>query len=94
MRVLNTNFDGSNTWRLHIQRPASADQRLLCEPARYEHRMESRYLQTRNSMKAATVLTGKVKWTATRADLVFGSNAELRAIAEVYGSSDANETDL
>lgn len=33
--------------------------------------------------------TGKVKWTATRADLIFGSNSELRAIAEVYGSSDA-----
>ena len=35
--------------------------------------------------------TGEVKWTATRADLIFGSNSELRAIAEVYGSSDAKE---
>jgi len=35
--------------------------------------------------------TGKVKWTATRVDLIFGSNSELRAIAEVYGSGDANE---
>jgi len=35
--------------------------------------------------------TGSVKWTATRADLVFGSNSELRALAEVYGSSDAKE---
>jgi len=33
--------------------------------------------------------SGQVKWTATRADLVFGSNAELRAIAEVYASSDS-----
>jgi catalase-peroxidase len=33
--------------------------------------------------------TGKVRWTATRADLVFGSNAQLRALAEVYGSADA-----
>jgi catalase-peroxidase len=33
--------------------------------------------------------SGRPKWTATRADLVFGSNAELRAIAEVYASSDA-----
>ena len=33
--------------------------------------------------------TGAAKWTATRADLVFGSNAQLRALAEVYGSSDA-----
>lgn len=35
--------------------------------------------------------TGKVKWTATRADLIFGSNSELRAIVEVYGSNDAKE---
>jgi catalase-peroxidase len=33
--------------------------------------------------------TGKVKWTASRADLVFGSNSQLRAIAEVYASNDA-----
>ena len=35
--------------------------------------------------------TGELKWTATRTDLVFGSNAELRAIAEVYASSDAQK---
>jgi catalase-peroxidase len=35
--------------------------------------------------------TGDVKWTGTRADLVFGSNSQLRAIAEVYGSSDASD---
>jgi catalase-peroxidase len=35
--------------------------------------------------------TNQVKWTATRADLIFGSNSELRALAEVYASSDANE---
>ncbi|KLT64450.1 catalase/peroxidase HPI [Pedobacter sp. BMA] len=35
--------------------------------------------------------TGQPKWTATRADLAIGSNAELRAIAEVYGSADAND---
>jgi catalase-peroxidase len=33
--------------------------------------------------------TGQVRWTATRVDLVFGSNSQLRALAEVYGSSDA-----
>ena len=33
--------------------------------------------------------TGALKWTATRADLIFGSNSELRALAEVYGSNDA-----
>src|SRR5437762_14157386 len=33
--------------------------------------------------------TGQVKWTGTRVDLVFGSNSQLRALAEVYGSADA-----
>jgi len=35
--------------------------------------------------------TGEVKWTGTRVDLVFGSNAQLRALAEVYGSTDGQE---
>jgi catalase-peroxidase len=35
--------------------------------------------------------TGKLKWTGTRADLIFGSNSELRAFAEVYGASDSKE---
>jgi catalase-peroxidase len=35
--------------------------------------------------------TGEIKWTATRYDLIFGSNSELRAITEVYASSDAQE---
>ena len=33
--------------------------------------------------------TGKVKWTGTRVDLIFGSNSELRALAEVYGCADS-----
>jgi Catalase (peroxidase I) len=33
--------------------------------------------------------SGKLKWTGTRVDLVFGSNSELRALAEVYGADDA-----
>jgi catalase-peroxidase len=33
-------------------------------------------------------VTGEVKWTGTRADLVFGSNSQLRALAEVYASAD------
>ena len=35
--------------------------------------------------------TGKIKWTATRVDLLFGSNSQLRALAEVYASNDAKE---
>jgi catalase-peroxidase len=37
------------------------------------------------------ISTGEVKWTATRADLLFGSNSQLRALAEVYASDDAKE---
>jgi catalase-peroxidase len=35
--------------------------------------------------------TGEVKWTGTRVDLIFGSNSELRALAEVYGCSDSQD---
>jgi len=35
--------------------------------------------------------TGAVKWTATRVDLVFGSNAQLRALSEVYASADGQQ---
>jgi catalase-peroxidase len=35
--------------------------------------------------------TSEPKWTATRVDLIFGSNAQLRALAEVYGSFDAQQ---
>jgi catalase-peroxidase len=41
--------------------------------------------------EARDAKTGEVEWTATRADLVFGSNSQLRAISEVYGSADAGE---
>ncbi|MFE3178410.1 catalase/peroxidase HPI [Amycolatopsis sp. NPDC059090] len=43
------------------------------------------------SFEARDLATGEVKWTGTRNDLVFGSNSELRAVAEVYGSDDAKE---
>lgn len=42
----------------------------------------------RNLFEVRERTTGKVKWTATRVDLVFGSNSQLRAIAEVYGQDD------
>jgi catalase-peroxidase len=35
--------------------------------------------------------TGEVRWTGTRVDLIFGSNSQLRALAEVYASADAQE---
>ncbi|GAA1642798.1 catalase/peroxidase HPI [Nonomuraea maheshkhaliensis] len=44
-----------------------------------------------NTFEARDAATGQVKWTGTRSDLVFGSNSELRALAEVYASDDAKE---
>ncbi|MFD3484339.1 catalase/peroxidase HPI [Streptomyces sp. NPDC058665] len=44
-----------------------------------------------NTFEARDTATGEVKWTGSRADLVFGSNSELRAVAEVYASDDAKE---
>jgi catalase-peroxidase len=43
------------------------------------------------SFEARDATTGEVTWTASRVDLVFGSNSELRALAEVYASDDARE---
>ncbi|HKU01712.1 MAG TPA: catalase-peroxidase, partial [Arthrobacter sp.] len=44
-----------------------------------------------NSYDITDVATGELKWTATPVDLVFGSNSQLRALAEVYASDDAKE---
>ena len=44
-----------------------------------------------NAFAGSDRKTGDPKWTATRVDLVFGSNAQLRALAEVYGSSDGEK---
>jgi catalase-peroxidase len=44
-----------------------------------------------NTFEGRDAATGQVKWTGSRADLVFGSNSELRAVAEVYASDDAKE---
>ena len=47
--------------------------------------------QDANTFEGRDAATGEVKWTGSRADLVFGSNSELRALAEVYASDDAKE---
>ena len=44
-----------------------------------------------NTFEGRDAATGQVKWTGSRADLVFGANSELRALAEVYASDDAKE---
>src|SRR4029077_10766059 len=45
----------------------------------------------KNVYEGSDRATGKVKWTATAADLVFGAHSQLRALAEVYASDDGNE---
>jgi catalase-peroxidase len=47
--------------------------------------------ETKEEFEGRDRSTGNVKWTATRADLIFGSHSELRALAEVYASDDAKE---
>jgi len=44
-----------------------------------------------NVLEGRDRTTGALKWTATAVDLIFGSNAQLRAIAEVYAADDAND---
>jgi catalase-peroxidase len=46
---------------------------------------------TENVYEGRDRRTGEVRWTATAADLVFGSHSQLRALSEVYGSDDAGE---
>jgi catalase-peroxidase len=47
--------------------------------------------QDANAFEGRDAATGEVRWTGTRADLIFGANSELRALAEVYASDDAKE---
>jgi catalase-peroxidase len=87
LRVLDTNFDGSKNG-VFTQRPGQLTNdffiNLLDMNTAWKAASEDKELYI-----GSTRSTGQPKWTATRADLVFGSNAELRAIAEVYGSTDA-----
>lgn len=87
MRALDANFDGSKNGVL-TQRPGALTNdffiNLLDMGTQWKATSGDNelYLGTDRS-------TGQPKWTASRADLVFGSNSELRAIAEVYASADA-----
>ncbi len=74
------------------KQPGQADERLLRQPARHGHEVEGgRRRVTTTCSKAATARPTQVKWTGTRADLIFGSHSQLRALAEVYGANDAKE---
>ncbi|GAA4099247.1 catalase/peroxidase HPI [Mucilaginibacter panaciglaebae] len=89
LRVLNTNFDGSKHG-VFTSRPGELTNdffvNLLDMSTAWKAIGDDRELY-----QGIDRTTGQLKWTATRADLVLGSNAELRAIAEVYGSADSQD---
>lgn len=89
MRVLNTNFDESNHG-VFTDSPESLTNdffvNLLDITTTWSSASEEdEIFEGRNRM------TGDVKWTGTRVDLIFGSNTELRAIAEVYACADSQD---
>ncbi|KAE8154577.1 bifunctional catalase-peroxidase Cat2 [Aspergillus avenaceus] len=89
LRVLNNNYDGS-AHGVFTSRPGQLTNdffvNLLDMGTAWKARNGDRDVYEGTDRK-----TGERRWTATRADLVFGSHAELRAIAEVYGSADGGE---
>jgi catalase-peroxidase len=89
MRSLDTNFDGSKHGVL-TNRPGQLTNdffvNLLDMGTDWKAASPDREIY-----QGSDRATGETKWTGTRADLVFGSNAELRAIAEVYAGADAQE---
>jgi catalase-peroxidase len=85
MRVLN-----ANVWRsqhgVFTKRPESLTNDFFVNLL--DMRTEWNATSDENVFEGHDRKTGELKWTATRLDLVFGSNSELRALAEVYGSAD------
>jgi catalase-peroxidase len=89
MRVLNANFGGSQHG-VFTKRPEALTNDFFVN-------LLDMGTEWKATSKDADVfegrdrVTGKLKWTGTRVDLIFGSNSQLRALAEVYGSSDAEK---
>ncbi len=89
MRALNANYDGSGHG-VFTSRPGVLTNDFFVNLLT----MDTVWKATDSSkevFKGTDRKTGEVKWTATRADLIFGSNSELRAVAEVYACADAGE---
>jgi catalase-peroxidase len=88
MRVLNTNF-GQTKFGVFTKKPEALTNdffiHLLDMGTVWKATSDANKMFEGRDRK-----TGEVRWTATRADLIFGSNAQLRALSEVYGSSDAH----
>jgi len=89
LRVLGANFDGSKHG-VFTTTPGSLTNDFFVNILDMSTSWKATS-QEREIYEGSDRATGEVKWTGTRADLVFGSNSELRSIAEVYASSDAQE---
>ncbi len=87
MRVLNTNFDNSKHG-VFTNRPETLTNDFFVNLLSMGTTWKA--IDAHKELFEGSSASG-VKWTATRADLIFGSNSELRALAEVYASADAKE---
>ena len=89
MRVLNTNF-GQNQHGAFTRKPEALTNDFFVNLL--DMGTEWKEVSDAGDMfEGRDCKTGKVKWTGTRVDLIFGSNSQLRALAEVYGSVDAQK---
>ncbi|MEQ6118031.1 catalase/peroxidase HPI [Reichenbachiella sp. MALMAid0571] len=89
MRVLNTNFDQSSHG-VFTNRPEALTNDFFLNLLDLDTTWKATS-DAQEVFEGRNRATGELKWTGTRADLIFGSNSELRAIAEVYGSADSQE---
>ena len=87
MRVLNANF-GQSQHGIFTKRPETLTNDFFVNLL--DMRTEWNATSDENVFEGHDRKTGELKWTATRVDLIFGSNSELRALAEVYASADAH----
>jgi catalase-peroxidase len=87
LRVLNTNFDGSKHG-VFTSRPGQLTNDFFINLLDMRTAWKGQN-GGKEVYEGTDRATGEIKWTGTRADLVFGSNSELRAVAEVYASADA-----
>ncbi|NNE54529.1 MAG: catalase-peroxidase, partial [Flavobacteriales bacterium] len=89
MRVMNANFDGSSHG-VFTNNPGALTNDFFVNLLDLSTTW-SATSDAQNEFEGRDRKTGAVKWTGTRADLIFGSNSELRALAEVYACDDAKE---
>ena len=89
MRVLNVNFDQSNLGVL-TETPGVLNNAFFMNLCSMDYEWKPK-TEAAEEFDGFLRGTNEVKWSASRADLIFGSNSELRAICEVYASNDANE---